>query len=145
MSDNARDDGRSITYECDLPEPLEKVWRAIATPEIISEWLLPNDLEAAEPGAAFTLCDAATPNEPIECEVLSVEVERSISFRWRDSEARRDGLDSTVHFEIAPGDAGGTRLRIIHEVRHTAVAILANSNEAVRAVNDNRPSICMAA
>ena len=48
MSEDARHveaaDKRSIAFECDLPEAPEKVWRALTTPEIVSEWLLPTDL-----------------------------------------------------------------------------------------------------
>lgn len=148
MSDPAKDDGRSIAFECDLAEPPEKVWRALTTPEIMSEWLLPTDLERAEAGAAFIFRDPAAPDAPIECEVLSVEAGRSIDFRWRDGEARRDGLDSTVRFEIAPAGAGGTRLRIVHEVRRAGVTALSTSVQratAARAVNDNRLPLRMAA
>ena len=48
MSEDARHaevaDKRSIAFECDLPEAPDKVWRALTTPEIVSEWLLPTDL-----------------------------------------------------------------------------------------------------
>lgn len=129
-----KEEGRSIAFECDLPEPQEKVWRALTTAEIVSEWLLPTDL-CPQAGEKFTLRDKDRPDEPIECEVISVEPERSISFGWRDAEARRDGLDSTVTFEIAATERGGTHLRIVHEVRdavrHAALAtkdVAANNN-----------------
>ena len=38
-------DSRSVAFECDLPEPVEKVWHALTTREIVSEWLLPTDLK----------------------------------------------------------------------------------------------------
>ena len=48
MSEDARHaevaDKRSIAFECDLPEAPDKVWRALTTLEIVSEWLLPTDL-----------------------------------------------------------------------------------------------------
>ena len=95
---------RSIAFECDLPEAPEKVWRALTTPEIVSEWLLPTDLRP-DAGTKFGFRDPAARDAPIECEVLDVEPERSIRFSWRDAEARRDGLDSTVTFEIAATEA----------------------------------------
>jgi uncharacterized protein YndB with AHSA1/START domain len=113
---------RSIAFECDLPEPPDKVWRALTTPEIVSEWLLPTDL-VPEAGEKFAFRDSAAME--IECEVLSVDPERSISFAWRDAEARRSRLDSTVTFEIAGTEAGGTHLRIVHEVRYEAQATAA--------------------
>jgi uncharacterized protein YndB with AHSA1/START domain len=108
---------RSIAFEYELPEPVEKVWRALTTPEIVSEWLMPTGLRA-EPGERFSLEEPGA--EPIECEVISIEHERSIRLGWRDADARRQNLDSTVLFEVARTQAGGTRLRIVHEVRHAA-------------------------
>ena len=66
--------------------------------------------------------------------MLAVEPERSIRFSWRDAEARRDGLDSTVTFEIAAIPSGGTHLTIVHEVRHAA----SQRAVATMAANDNR-------
>lgn len=106
---------RSVAFECDLPEPVEKVWRALTTREIVSEWLLPNDLKP-EMGARFTLSEPD--REPIDCEIVSIEEQRSIRFGWRDAEARRGGLASTVTFEIASTGNGGTHLTIVHEVRY---------------------------
>ena len=134
MSDahDAAVEKRSIAFECDLPEAPEKVWRALTTPEIVSEWLLPTDLRP-QAGARFGFRDAAARGE-IECEVLDVEPERSIRFSWRDAEARRNGLDSTVTFEIAATEQGGTHLTIVHEVRHAAAV---PQRAATMAVNDN--------
>ena len=124
---------RSIAFECDLPEAPEKVWRALTTPEIVSEWLMPTDLRP-DAGTKFGFRDPAARDAPIECEVLDVEPERSIRFSWRDAEARREGLDSTVTFEIAATEQGGTHLTIVHEVRHAAVL---PQRAATVAVNDN--------
>jgi uncharacterized protein YndB with AHSA1/START domain len=135
MSEEARCDEpaekRSIAFECDLPDAPDKVWRALTTPEIVSEWLLPTDI-SPDAGAKFAFRDPAAKHEPIECEVLAVEAERSIRFSWRDAEAGRDGLDSIVTFEIAPTQAGGTHLTIVHEVRHAQQVV------ATMAANDNR-------
>jgi uncharacterized protein YndB with AHSA1/START domain len=131
-------EARSIAFECDLPEPPEKVWRALTTAEIVSDWLLPTDL-VPQPGAEFTFRDEAAATT-IECEVLSIEPERSISFGWRDAEARRDGLASTVTFEIA-ATGNGTHLRIVHAVRlavqPTLAAMTMSHVMAVAAANDN--------
>ena len=123
----------SIAFECDLPEAPEKVWRALTTPEIVSAWLMPTDLQP-DAGTKFGFRDPAATDASIECEVLEVEPERSIRFSWRDAEARRDGLDSTVTFEIAATETGGTHLTIVHEVRH---AVTIPQRAATVAVNDN--------
>jgi uncharacterized protein YndB with AHSA1/START domain len=138
---------RSMTFECELPEPPEKVWRALTTPEIVSEWLAPTDLRP-EVGAKFAIHDNTVGSDPVECEVLSVEPERSIVFGWRDADARRDGLDSTVTFEIAGTDSGGTHLSIVHEVRYaarSAVAATAMHCATAMAANDNRIELRLAA
>jgi uncharacterized protein YndB with AHSA1/START domain len=149
MSEKNRNEGaaeaRSIEFECDLPEPPEKVWRALTTPEIVSEWLLPTDL-VPEAGEKFGFRDSAATE--IECEVLSVDPERSISFAWRDAEARRNRLDSTVTFEIAGTEAGGTHLRIVHEVRYEARAIAAIASMlpiTATVANDNVMQLRLAA
>jgi uncharacterized protein YndB with AHSA1/START domain len=43
----------SIVVECDLPEPPEKVWRALTVPELLAAWLMPNDIRA-EVGSRFS-------------------------------------------------------------------------------------------
>jgi uncharacterized protein YndB with AHSA1/START domain len=135
MSDahDAAVEKRSIAFECDLPEAPEKVWRALTTPEIVSEWLMPTDLRP-DIGQKFGFRDPADRDELIECEVLDVEPSRSIRFSWRDAEARRNWLDSTVTFEITPTEAGGTHLTIVHEVRYAAGV---RQRTATMAVNDN--------
>jgi uncharacterized protein YndB with AHSA1/START domain len=147
MSDPERKDvapTRAVAFECDLPEPPEKVWRALTTPEIVAEWLGPGDFRP-EPGAGFGFRDRAA--GAIEGEVLAVEAWRSISLGWRDEAARRDGLDSTVTFEIAPAGTG-THLRILHEVRHAASqpasTAMLRARKAV-AANDNRTIMRLAA
>ncbi|MDW6023669.1 SRPBCC domain-containing protein [Mesorhizobium sp. BAC0120] len=139
------EESRSIAFECDLPEPPDKVWRALTTPEFVSEWLLPTDL-VPEAGEKFAFRDS--PETEIECEVLSVEPQRSISFGWRDAEARRNRLNSTVTFEIAGTDRGGTHLRIVHEVRYEAQAVTAIATiprVTATAANDNLMQLRLAA
>ena len=134
---------RSVTFEWDLPDVPEKVWRALTDAEIVAEWLGPNDL-CAERGAKFTVHDPWVGEAPVECEVLSVDPGRSIVFGWRDEEARRDRLASTVTFELDGTDAGGTHLRIVHEVRRAALPAPAPCAVAA-AANDNRMELKLAA
>ncbi|SJZ77534.1 Uncharacterized conserved protein YndB, AHSA1/START domain [Enhydrobacter aerosaccus] len=84
--------GVELEYEFD--EPPRKVWRAITIPEFRERWL---------------------PKEALaEAEATCVTPEREVSFRMRDRES--PFLESTVTFRLAPNAAGGTSLRIIHEV-----------------------------
>ena len=142
--DEKAEEARSIAFECELPEPPEKVWRALTTAELVSEWLLPTDLRA-EAGSEFHFSDPAAANDPIDCAIISVVPERSISFSWRDAEARRGGLDSTVTFEIAETEIGGTHLKILHEVRHAVHPASAAPCVTTMATNDNRMQLRLVA
>ena len=142
--DEKAGEGRSIAFECDLPEPPEKVWRALTTAQIVSEWLLPTDLRP-EAGSEFCFSDPAAANDPIDCAIISVVPEQSISFSWRDADARREGLDSTVTFEIAETEIGGTHLKILHEVRHVVQPANAAPRATAMAANDNRMQLRLAA
>lgn len=89
----------TIVVECDLPEPPEKVWRALTTPELVAQWLTPDE------GAS------------IECHVLEARQNRLLRYSWRDTDESGDGggsVDSIVTFELGRTPVGGTRLRIIH-------------------------------
>ncbi len=80
-----------ITFECDIPDAPEKVWRALTVPELVAAWLMPNDL-CPEEGANFTF--NGKPGEgDVECEVLAVEPERLIRYSWRDEDARRQSIE----------------------------------------------------
>lgn len=124
----------AIAFECDLPEAPEKVWRALTVPELVAAWLMPNDLKP-EPGARFTFSGKPGEGGSVECEVLDVVPERLIRYSWRDEDARRQALDSTVTFELARTTEGGTHLRIVHsgfqraEKRVSTLMSAANSNQ----------------
>ena len=82
----------SVIVECELPDPPEKVWRALTEPELVAEWLM--DGEPA----------------PIEREVVLEEPHRLLRYAWRDG---RD-VESLVTFELERTATGGTNLRVIH-------------------------------
>jgi len=47
-------DHDAVVFECDLPEPRDKVWRALTERDLLAAWLMPNNLRA-EVGAKFQL------------------------------------------------------------------------------------------
>ena len=133
-------DGEAVVFECDLPEPREKVWRALTERELLAKWLLPNDLRP-EVGAKFNLRPAserlrpetvvepmtraapaadaepvprAKPGAPVECEVLTVDPGRTLSWRQREP-ADAVYVESVVRFDLADLPEGGTHLRVVHD------------------------------
>ena len=38
-----------LSFECDLPDPPEKVWRALTEPELLAAWMMPNDIKPEAP------------------------------------------------------------------------------------------------
>ncbi|MER9493394.1 MULTISPECIES: SRPBCC domain-containing protein [unclassified Mesorhizobium] len=103
----------ALAFECDLPDAPEKVWRALTVPDLLAEWMMPNDINP-ETGSRFAF---AGPEKPIECEVLDAEPGRLLRYSWRERSETGDanGLDSIVTFTLARTVSGGTHLRIVHD------------------------------
>jgi uncharacterized protein YndB with AHSA1/START domain len=100
---------QSIEIEYEFPQAPEKVWRVLSDPELLAQWLLPNNIDL-EVGQRFQFEKSGN---AIECEVLEVEPLRRLSYSWRDSE-QGETVDSVVTFEITATPDGGTHLRLIH-------------------------------
>jgi uncharacterized protein YndB with AHSA1/START domain len=95
------DSSGSLVFECDLDEPPEKVWRALTEPELLQAWL-------QEVGPARA-----------QYEILSAQPHRRLRYCWRDRESGGgDSVEREVHsvvtVELAPGERGGTHLRLTH-------------------------------
>ena len=104
MSDAKADE--VLVFEVDLAAPPEKVWRAIATPEVREAWL-----GEPEDGRA-RVADADPPSR--------------LDLVW----PTREG-DSLISFEISPAE-GGSRLTITHRAPQAA-AVLAFKPRALPA------------
>ena len=105
-----------LSFECELPDPPEKVWRALTEPELLAAWLMPNDIRP-ETGKHFAF---AAPDASIECEVLKAEPGKLLSYSWRerpraDAADPLPAFDSIVTFALARTITGGTHLRIVHD------------------------------
>ncbi|MGX1743322.1 SRPBCC family protein [Bosea sp. NPDC055353] len=100
---------RSVIVEREMPHPPEKLWRALTQPHLIAEWLMKNDF-APTVGHRFNL--SGDWGGVLDCEVLTVEPNRSLSYSWdfaHDDPAY--ALKSVVTFTLTPSSKG-THLRM---------------------------------
>jgi uncharacterized protein YndB with AHSA1/START domain len=100
---------RSVIVEREFPHPPEKLWRALTQPHLIEAWLMKNDF-APVVGHTFNL--SGDWGGVLDCEVLAVEPDRTLSYTWNfahDDPAYN--LQSVVTFTLTPTGAG-TLLRM---------------------------------
>jgi uncharacterized protein YndB with AHSA1/START domain len=97
----------ALVFEVDLEAPPEKVWRAIATPEVRDAWL-----GAPEDGAA---------------RVAQADPPSRLDLVW----PTREG-DSLISFEISPAERG-SRLTITHRAPQEARVLAFKPQTAIRA------------
>ena len=100
---------RSVAVEREIPFPPEKIWRALTQPHLIEEWLMKNDFKP-EVGHSFSL--SGDWGGVLDCEVLAVEPNRTLTYTWNFShDDPAYDLRSVVTFTLVPTDTG-TRLRV---------------------------------
>lgn len=147
----------SIEFECKLPEPPEKVWRALTVPDLLAAWMMPNDIKP-EVGSRFAFAKA---DAPIECEILDAEPERLLRYSWRERPTPGNAADpldnpmnSIVTFTLDRTVSGGTHLRIVHDgfarVATPAVAgagcrLSLNAHNPRQIIAANTPRPCLRA
>jgi uncharacterized protein YndB with AHSA1/START domain len=95
-----------------MPHPPEKMWRALTQGALIEEWLMPNDFQPVV-GHRFNFRSTPMPhwNGVVDCEVLVVEPNQRLSYRWKRFGRRgRDGDQDDRHLDA--GANGGTQVRM---------------------------------
>lgn len=100
---------RSVVVEREFPYAPEKLWRALTQPHLIEEWLMKNDF-APVVGHHFNL--RGDWGGVLDCEVLAVEPNKSLSYTWNfvhDDAAFN--LTSVVTFTLTR-TSRGTHLRM---------------------------------
>jgi len=99
---------RSVVVERRMPHSLDKVWRAITQSPLLEDWLMANDFEPRV-GHRFTFHMAPMEgwNGVTDCEVLSVEPQRELSYTWNASGAEAaTGIKTVVKWTLEPVDGG---------------------------------------
>lgn len=107
-----------LRKEALYPHPPEDVWVALTDPQALAEWLMPNNFE---PVVGRVFCFHVDPMPGYsgisECEVLSVEPPRRLSYSWtvlpsKPQAPRPPAM--TVTWTLEP-DGDGTRLVLEQE------------------------------
>jgi len=102
---------RSVVVEREIAHPPEKLWRALTQPHLIAEWLMQNDF-SAEVGHDFQFRAAYLPNGALDCKVLAVEPNKTLSYSWGSTSGNPAfDVKSVVTFTLTP-TPGGTHLRM---------------------------------
>jgi uncharacterized protein YndB with AHSA1/START domain len=102
-------DVRTVTVERQLPFAPAKVWRALTQPHLMAEWLMQNDFVPTV-GHRFQL--RGEWGGVLDCEVLVIEPEKSLSYTWNHAHADAAyNLESVVTFTLKAAD-GGTHLKV---------------------------------
>lgn len=100
---------RTVVVEREFLHPPERLWRALTQAHLIEEWLMKNDFKP-EVGHRFNL--RGEWGGVLDCEVLEVEPNRSLSYTWNfahDDPAY--DLRSVVTLTLTPPSTG-THLRM---------------------------------
>jgi uncharacterized protein YndB with AHSA1/START domain len=92
----------SVVSEREVPYSPEKIWRALAQPHLIEEWLMNNDFKPVV-GHRF---DLRADWGVVNCQVLAVEPNKTLSYTWVAY-----GLNSVVTWTLTPTSTG-THLRM---------------------------------
>ena len=101
----------SVVVEREIPHPPEKIWRALTQPHLIEEWLMNNDFKPVV-GYKFNFRADYLPNGRLDCEVLAIEPNKTLSYTWGStSDNAAFNLKSVVTFTLTPTPTG-THLRM---------------------------------
>ena len=98
-----------------FPHPPAKLWRALTVPELMAQWLMPNDFQPVV-GHRFTL--QAHPvaqtgfSGQITCQVLELTPSKRLRISWADAN-NPDGTATEVTWTLQP-EGKGTRLFLEH-------------------------------
>ncbi|WP_116654150.1 SRPBCC family protein [Pelagibacterium sediminicola] len=96
-------DIRTVVVERDMPFPAERVWRALTSPHLVSEWLMKTDFVLGR-GEKFRLSGDWG---GVDCEFLAIEPHTRLSYRW--DHAHEDpayALKSVVTFTLTETEVG---------------------------------------
>lgn len=108
---------RTIRHEFTFSQPPEMVWEYLTNPELLAQWLMPNDFK---PLVGHQFQFKTKPklklrfDGTIYCEVLEIIPCKKLIYSWKGGLSRENpSLDSIVIWTLTPIDKG-TVLRLEH-------------------------------
>ncbi|WP_353808760.1 SRPBCC domain-containing protein [Agromyces sp. SYSU T00194] len=111
------DDAYAVRRDIRIAASVDRVWRAITEPELVSAWFAPIVLDGTGAGSAGTITFPGYGAVPIRVE--SVDEPRSVTYRWSNDDASGRLPDALVEatateftFTLEAVD-GGTRLTVV--------------------------------
>lgn len=98
-----------------FPHPPSKLWRALTTPELMAQWLMPNNFEPVV-GHRFTFHSRPVAQTgfsgQIDCQILDLVPQNRLRISWGDADDP-DGATTIVTWTLQP-EGKGTRLFLEH-------------------------------
>ncbi len=90
--------------------PIDDVWEALTDPELMAEWLMPNDFKA-EIAHEFTFRTKPAPGFDgiVHCKVLKLDIPNEFEITWQGG-----GADTVLNIKLDDLD-GRTRLTLRHD------------------------------
>ena len=108
---------KDIVHNWTFPQPPETVWDYLTNSELLTQWLMKNDIKPI-PGHQFTFRTPAMPNMAFDgivyCEITELVAAQKLSYTWKGGPG--DGtinLDTVVTW-ILERDGAGTKLQLVH-------------------------------
>ena len=108
---------KSIQHKFFFPHPPEVVWAYLTKPELMEQWLMPNDFEPFI-GFDFQFTTKPLPDVDFDgiiyCKVLELVRPGRLSYSWKLGPG--NGIiviDSIVEWTLVPKE-GGTELLLVH-------------------------------
>lgn len=114
-----KSDTQEIVVDEIFPHAPEKLWKTLASGELMGRWLMvPTGFEPVK-GTQFTFqtTPAGAWDGRIRCEVLEAIPNECLVFAWKGGDEGNSGygskLDTMVSLTLSQAE-GGTRLRLVH-------------------------------
>jgi uncharacterized protein YndB with AHSA1/START domain len=111
------EDTFSVRRTIRIAAPIQKVWRAVTEPDLISRWFGRTVLDGSGPGAEGTMTFPDYGAVPIRVEAM--DAPHSVSYRWGNDDAAGrlpDSVDeatSTVFIFTLEATTDGTQLTVV--------------------------------